>query len=118
MNHRRSTARTETRVSEPSGPKTSGLTLQKLRERREDILRIATAHGAHTIRVFGSVARGQARSDSDVDFLVELEPTRTVLDLSALILDLEDMLGCAVDVVEIRHPSPTAEKIQREAVPL
>jgi predicted nucleotidyltransferase len=118
MNRRRSATWTEKIVSKPVTTKTSGLTLESLRERREQILRIAAEHGAHSVRVFGSVARGQTRSDSDIDFLVELEPTRTVLDLSSLILDLEDALGYPVDVVEIRHLSTIAEKILREAVPL
>ena len=68
--------------------------------------------------MFGSVARGDARPDSDVDFLVELEPRRTVLDLSGLILDLEETLGRKIDVVEVRRPSQAAERIRHEAVPL
>jgi predicted nucleotidyltransferase len=95
-----------------------GLTLDDLRTRRDEILRIAARRGAINVRVFGSVARGEAGIGSDVDFLVEMEPGRTVLDLSELILDLEEVLGRDVDVVEIRRPSPTAERIEREAVPL
>lgn len=95
-----------------------GLTLEDLRARREEILRIAAARGARSIRVFGSVVRGEAGPDSDVDFLIEMEPGRAVLDLSELILDLEEALGREVDVVEIRRPSPIAERIEREAVPL
>jgi predicted nucleotidyltransferase len=93
-------------------------TLTGLRSRREEILRVAAARGARDIRVFGSVARGQADADSDIDFLVEMEPGRSALDLSELILDLREMLGRDVDVVEIRRPSPVAERIRREAVPL
>jgi predicted nucleotidyltransferase len=95
-----------------------GLTLEELRARRDEILRIAAARGARNVRVFGSVARGEARVGSDVDFLVEMAPDRTVLDLSELILDLEEALGYKVDVVEIRRPLPSAERIEREAVPL
>ena len=95
-----------------------GLTLEELRARREEILRIAASRGARNIRVFGSVVRGEARAGSDVDFLVEMEPGRNVLDLSELILDLEDALGYKVDVLEIRRPSPSAERIRREAVVL
>lgn len=94
------------------------LMLADLRARREELLAIAARHGAGHVRVFGSVARGDARPDSDVDFLVEFEPGRTVLDLSGLILDLEDTLGRKVDVVEVRRPSQAAERIRREAVPL
>ena len=78
----------------------------------------AAGRGARSVRVFGSIARGEALADSDVDFLVELELGRTVLDLSELILELEEALGRAVDVVEIRCPSPLAERIQRETIPL
>jgi len=94
------------------------VSLSDLRARRNEILTIAARHGARNVRVFGSVARGDARPDSDVDFMVELEPGRTVLDLSDLILDLEDTLGRKVDVVEARRPSRAAERICHEAVPL
>jgi predicted nucleotidyltransferase len=70
------------------------------------------------VRVFGSVARGDAHADSDIDLLVDMEPGRTALDLSELILDLEETLGRRVDVVEIRRPSPHAEQLLREAVAL
>ena len=93
-------------------------TLADLRARRAELLQIAAARGAQSVRVFGSVARGEARADSDVDFLVELEPGRTVLDLSELILDFEAAIGRAVDVVTIRRSSPIAERIRREAIPL
>lgn len=73
-----------------------------LQERREDILRIAAQHGASNVRIFGSVARGETRPDSDVDFLVELEPSRSLLDRVALIQDLEDLLGRKVDVATDR----------------
>ena len=94
------------------------MTLQQLRAQRAQIVSIAAARGARNLRVFGSVARGDARPDSDVDFLVDFEPGRSVLDLSELILDLEELLGRRVDVVEIRRPTHLAEKVQREAVPL
>jgi len=100
----------------PNAPDT--LTLAGLRARRHEILRVAAERGAQNVRVFGSVARGEATADSDVDFLVEMEPGRTALDLSELILDLQDTLGRRVDVVEIRRPSPHAEQIIREAVAL
>jgi predicted nucleotidyltransferase len=96
----------------------SGLTLDQLRARREEILRLAAARGAKNVSVFGSVERGDALPDSDVDFLVEKEPGRTVLDLSELILDLEAALGRPVDVLELRSPSSAADRILREAVPL
>lgn len=94
------------------------ITLDELRERRDEILRVAAARGARNVRVFGSVALGQARPDSDIDLLIDMEPGRSVLDFSELILDLREMLGRDVDVVEVRRPSPTAERVLREAVPL
>ncbi len=94
------------------------LTLDMLRAQRAAVVRIAAERGARNVRVFGSAARGEAREDSDVDFLVEMEPGRTVLDLSELILDLEDALNRRADVVEINHRSPHAEEILREVVAL
>ena len=93
-------------------------TLESLRSRRADILAAAARRGAKTIRVFGSVARGDAREDSDVDFLVEMEPGRDVLDVSELILDLEEMLRRKVDVVEVSRASPIAREIEQQATPL
>ena len=71
-----------------------------LKDKREEILRIAARHGARSVRVFGSVARGEAGPSSDVDFLVELEDGRSLLDLVGLWQDLEKSLGRGVDVVE------------------
>jgi uncharacterized protein len=70
-----------------------------LKEKREAILQIAARHGAHNVRVFGSVARGEANKQSDIDFLVDLEPGRSLLDLGGLLMDLKDLLGRDVDVV-------------------
>ena len=70
-----------------------------LREKREDILRLATQYGASNVRVFGSVARGEADEQSDIDLLVDLEQGRSLFDLAGLLVDLEDLLGCNVDVV-------------------
>ena len=70
-----------------------------LKSKREAILQIAARHGAHHVRVFGSVALGTATSDSDIDVLVEFEPNRSLLDTIALMRELEDLLGRSVDVV-------------------
>jgi predicted nucleotidyltransferase len=70
-----------------------------LGDKREQILRIAAQHGALSVRVFGSVARGEADSDSDIDFLVELEEGRSLFDLGGLLMDLQELLGRKVDVV-------------------
>ncbi len=70
-----------------------------LQEKREQILSIAAKHGARNVRVFGSVVRGEAGGDSDIDFLVDFEPGRSLLDHTVLILDLEELLGHKADVV-------------------
>jgi len=73
--------------------------LNDIRGRRKEILRIAARHGAHNVRLFGSVVRGEAATDSDVDFLVRLDDDRSLIDHIALIRELEDLIGCRVDVV-------------------
>lgn len=70
-----------------------------LQEKREDILRIAEKHGASNVRVFGSVARGEAGPDSDVDFLIDVGPVHSSWFPGGLIVDLENLLGNRVDVV-------------------
>jgi uncharacterized protein len=96
------------------------MTLQDLREtQRTEILRLASQRGARKVRVFGSVVRGDNRPGSDVDFLVDMEPGRTLLDLSGLVLDLEGLLGTSVDVVtEAGLRSRIRERVLAEAVPL
>ena len=73
--------------------------LEQVRQRRNEILKIASQHGVRNVRAFGSAACGEADADSDIDFLVELEPGRTLFDLGALLMDLQDLLGRKVDVV-------------------
>lgn len=68
-------------------------------EKREEILKIAQKYGARNVRLFGSAARGRTSISSDVDLLVEMEPGRSLLDIVAIKQDLEDLLGCKVDVV-------------------
>jgi hypothetical protein len=76
------------------------MTITELLEaKRPKILELAAQHGAYNVRIFGSVARGELRPDSDIDFLVELESDRSLLDLAGLLLDLQELLGCDVDVV-------------------
>jgi len=76
--------------------------LNDILSRREEILRVAARHGAHHVRVFGSVVRGEAGEASDVDFLVRRDRDRSLLDHVALMQDLEDIFGCRVDVVTER----------------
>lgn len=86
---------------------------------RAEILRVATEYGARNVRVFGSVARGQATASSDLDLLVNLDAGRSLLDLIALKQELEDLLGREVDVVTEAALSPyLREQVLREAVTL
>jgi len=82
------------------------LTLNDIRYKREEILAIASRNGALNVRVFGSIVRGDMDENSDLDLLVTMERKRSLLDRIALIQDLEDLLGCKVDVVNERalHP--------------
>ncbi|RQW77284.1 MAG: nucleotidyltransferase [Methanothrix sp.] len=73
-----------------------------LKSKRQDILAMAAKHGAHNHRIFGSVARGEARPESDLDILVEMVPGASLLDHVALKHDLEDLLQIKVDVVSER----------------
>ena len=72
---------------------------QLIKEKRDDVIAIVAKHGGLNPRIFGSVARGEAGYESDIDLLVKMEKGRSLLDLSALILDLQDLLGIKVDVV-------------------
>ena len=96
------------------------MTIEQLRtQRREEILRLAASRGARNVRVFGSVARGDSDERSDIDFLVDLEPGRSLLDLGGLNLDLERLLGSRVDVVSSRGlRDRVRERVLREAVAL
>lgn len=84
--------------------------------RKNDILEIAAKHGARNIRIFGSVVRGEARLDSDVDFLVDMEPGRTLFDMGGLLMDLRDLLGLEVDVVTEQGLKPRIrDRVLKEA---
>jgi uncharacterized protein len=90
-----------------------------LGDKREEILRIAARHGATNVRVFGSVARGEAGPDSDVDFLVDAGPNRSAFFPAGLLADLEDALGCKVDVLtENGLHWYIRDRVLREARPL
>jgi len=90
-----------------------------LGEKREEILRIAAKHGVTSIRVFGSVARGEAGPDSDVDFLIEAGPDVTPWFPGGLVADLRDLLGRDVDVVEECALRPRiGSRVLSEAIPL
>lgn len=86
---------------------------------RQEVLRIAEKYGARRVRVFGSAARGEADAASDIDFLVELEAGRSLLDLGGLQFELESLLGRPVDVVTERGlKARIRERVLREAMPV
>jgi len=88
-----------------------------IRANRDEILRIAAEHGVHNVRVFGSIARGNARPDSDVDFLVDAAQSTSSWFPAGLILDLENLLGRHVEVVTERGLNARIrESVLREAV--
>jgi predicted nucleotidyltransferase len=89
---------------------------EALREKRDQALAILRRYGAEDVRVFGSVARATDRDGSDLDLLVRFAPGTSLLDFSALHLDLEDLLGCRVEVVaEKALRGPRGEGIRHEA---
>jgi uncharacterized protein len=92
---------------------------QLIQQNRRQILEIAQGHGARNVRLFGSVARGEATATSDLDLLVEMESGRNLLDIVAIKQDLEDLLRCKVDVVTEAAISPyLRDKVLHEAVRL
>ncbi|MDZ7734268.1 MAG: nucleotidyltransferase family protein [Acidimicrobiia bacterium] len=94
-------------------------TLEDLRRRRRELGEVAARRGAANLRVFGSIARGDAGPSSDVDLLVDLEPERTLLDLGGLVMDLSELLGVEVDVVTEAGLNPRVRaRVLAEAVPL
>lgn len=91
----------------------------RLQERRAEIIAIANNHGAYNVRIFGSVARNEADSASDLDLLVDMEPERSLLDLGGLLMDLQELLGCQVDVVtEKGLRGRIRERVLKEATAL
>ena len=93
--------------------------LDDVRRERGTILQLAARYGIRRIRIFGSVARGQAGPDSDLDVLVDFDPGRSLLDQVGFEQDLQALLGCPVEVVAEGGLSPYLERrILREAIPL
>ena len=90
-----------------------------IREKREAIIRIAARHGATRVRLIGSVARGEARPDSDVDLLVTWSEGASLLDQAALMLELENLLGRKVDIASDGWVKPSIrESVYRDAITL
>lgn len=100
-------------------PTDSLITMETLRARRNEILQLAGRWGARNVRVFGSVARGETQRQSDVDFLVEFAPDRSLLDHGGLLADLESLLGVSVDLVSERAlRARFRERVLKEALPI
>lgn len=94
-------------------------TNELLRAKRGEILEIAAKHGVSDIRVFGSVARGDATEDSDIDFLIEVGGPTAPWFPGGLVMDLEELLGRHVDVVEQDAIRPALrDRVLKEAVPV
>lgn len=79
---------------------------ENIQQKRKEILEVAAKYGAYNVRLFGSVARGEADQASDIDILVDLEPGRSLLDLGGLLMDLQELLQCQVDIVTERGLRP------------
>ena len=93
--------------------------LRDILQRRNDILALARQYGAHDVRIFGSVARGEAGPSSDLDILVRFDPDRTLLDQGGLLMDLQDLLHVRVDVLDEEGLRPRFRNhVMKEAVPL
>ena len=96
------------------------ISLETLRsERRDEIQPLAARRGAQNLRIFGSVARGEANETSDLDLLVSWEPGRSLLDHAGLVQDLQDLLGVKVHVgTEKSLHWYVRDRVLREATPL
>jgi uncharacterized protein len=95
------------------------MTIDALQAQRAKILELAARHGVRNVRVFGSIARGDAGASSDIDLLVDVEPARTLLDVIAFEQDLEELLGRSVDVLTDGGLSPyLRQRILAEAAAL
>lgn len=93
--------------------------MEKLVERREEILTVAREHGAYNVRVIGSVARGEDDERSDIDILVDMEQGRSLLDLGGLLMDLRALLGRSVDVAtENGLRERVRDRVMKDAIPL
>ena len=95
------------------------MTFEELLLHKKEILTIAKKRGAKNVRVFGSVARREAKECSDVDILIDIEPGTSLLDLGGLLMDLQDLLKCNVDIAIAGSLKPRLkDHVLKEAIPL
>jgi predicted nucleotidyltransferase len=95
------------------------VTRQTILEKRDAILEVAARYGASNVRIFGSVARGDTTGASDLDLIVRFEPGRSLLDHGGLVIDLRELLGIRVDVIDEEAMRPRfRQHVEREAIPL
>jgi predicted nucleotidyltransferase len=95
------------------------VTRQTILEKRDAILEVAARYGASNVRIFGSVARGDTTGASDLDLIVRFEPGRSLLDHGGLVMDLRELLGIRVDVIDEEAMRPRfRQHVEREAIPL
>lgn len=95
------------------------VTRQAVQSRRSEIVAIARRYGASDIRIFGSVARGDSTESSDLDLIVRFEPKRTLFDHGGLLMDLQELLGVKVDIIDEGGMRPRfREHAMREAIAL
>jgi len=88
-----------------------------VKRHRDEILQLAAKYGAYNVRIFGSVSRGESDADSDIDFWVEMEPGKTLFDLGGLLMELQDLLSCPVDIVTVKGlRSRIRERVLQEAI--
>ncbi len=103
-----------------SPPRQAAPSLEELRSRRSEVLEVCARNGASNVWVFGSVARGEQDDQSDVDLVADIEEDRSLFDLAGLVVELEDLLGCPVNVVEHKslRDSRFGQNVRRDMVPL
>ena len=95
------------------------MTLEGLLKHKKEILELSKKHGAKNVRVFGSVVRGTSTKNSDIDILVDLEPGTSLLDLGGLLMDLQELLKCPVDIAIARSLKPRIkDQVLKQAIPL
>jgi len=103
-----------------SSPRTAAPSLEELRARRGEVLEVCARNGASNVWVFGSVARGEQDDQSDVDLVADIEKGRSLFDLAGLIGELEDLLGCPVNLVEQKmlKDDRFGSNVRRDMLPL